>query len=172
MLHKDGKITLKRKDLAPFQFKIFAILIGIAINYKFLTFTFYEVDWIVFFMGALAAAAIWTSQNVVVIDTVNRHIGEGFLIFGIRYIAKTPYTVIEKIFVNKITLRETFRPNTRTITVHHEVYKAFLKTSDGTKFWIAASADKQQLFESLGALNTILQTQLIDSTGFEAVPIA
>lgn len=163
---------MKRKDLAPLQFKIFALLSGIAINYKILTFTFYEVDWIVFFMGAFAALAIWTSHNVIVIDREKQYLGEGFVILGIRYIAKTPYTAIEKIFVNKIKLRETFRPSTRTIEIHHEVYKAFLKTTDGNKFWIAEDTDKRELFKRLQELNRSLQTQLIDSTEFEAVPLA
>ncbi|HEY8935111.1 MAG TPA: hypothetical protein VIM65_07815 [Cyclobacteriaceae bacterium] len=165
------QFEIVRKDLAPLQFKFFGILIFLAINYKILTFSFYNVNPLVFIIGTLIAFAIWTAKDILIIDFENNQIKEGFKILGLSYTDKMRFSGFEKIFINKVNTNETFRPLTRTITIHHENYKAFLKTYEGDKYWIGINSDKDKLIKRLKTLNENLKTEIYDYTVQEQVRV-
>ncbi len=158
------QLEIVRKDLAPGQLKIFGVLIVLATNYKLLTFTFHEVNPAIFIVGNLVAFAIWSAKDIMVIDFDKNVIGEGFKIFGLRYTDKTKFSTIEKIYINSVNTGETFRQLTRTMSIHHEGFKAFLKTIEGDKFWIAMNTDKDKLIRRLKKYNTTIMTEIYDNT--------
>lgn len=151
-----------RKDIAPLQFKVFGVLVVLATNYKILTWTFYDINPLVFILGNLFAFVIWTAKDIIVIDFENNQIKEGFKVLGLSHTDKTKFSGFEKIFINKVNSNETFRQMTRTMTIQHENYKAFLKTHEGDKYWIGIDGDKDKLIIKLRAINENLKTEIFD----------
>jgi len=159
-----GELEIVRKDMAPLQLKFFGVLIVLATNYKMLTWTFFDVNPLVFVFGNLFAVCIFTAKDILLINFDHGQIGEGFKILGFRYTDKTTFTGIEKIFINKVKTGETFRQMTRTMTIHHDNYKAFLKTSEGDKYWISVHSNKDKLIHKLKIISTDLNTEIYDYT--------
>jgi hypothetical protein len=94
----------------------------------------------------------------------NELILEGFKILGLKYLDKTKYSGLEKIYINRVDTSETFRHLTRSIDIQHENYKAFLKTQDGNKYWIGVNSDKDKLINRLKSHNKILMTNIYDNS--------
>jgi len=159
-----GEFEIVRKDMAPLQLKFLGVLIVLATNYKILTWTFFDVNPLVFVFGNLFAIGIFTAKDILLIDFDRNQIGEGFKILGFRHTDRTTFSSIEKIFINKVKTGETFRQLTRTMTIHHDNYKAFLKTSEGNKYWISVNSNKDKLISKLKMINTNLNTEIYDYT--------
>jgi hypothetical protein len=159
-----NKVEIIRKDLSPLQLKVAGVLIVLAISYKVLTWTFYDVSPIVYILGILAVFLIWTAKDIIIIDMENKLIREGFKILGLKYLDKTKYSGLEKIYINRVGTSETFRHLTRSIDIQHENYKAFLKTQDGNKYWIGVNSDKDKLINRLKSHNKILMTNIYDNS--------
>ena len=166
-----GQFEIVRKDIAPMQFKFLGILIVLATNYKILTWTFFEINPLVFIFSNLFAVAIWSAKDILLIDFDSNEVKEGFKIFGLSHTDKTKFSGLEKIYINKISTGETFRQLTRTMTIHHQSYKAFLKTSEGEKYWISVDSDKDKLIDKLKAINKNLKTEIYDYTTREQTRI-
>src|SRR5690348_5679239 len=92
-----NEFEIVRKDIAPVQFKFLGILIVLATNYKFLTFSFYEVNPFIFIIGNALAFAIFTAKDILIIDFKNKQIKEGFKVYGLRNTDKTAFSGLEKI---------------------------------------------------------------------------
>ncbi len=156
------KITVK--SLAPLEFKVFSVLVILATNYKILTGTFNEVSPWTFAICNFIAIAVWTAKQVVVIDFQERTIGEGSTILGMNFLSKNSYSGFEKIFINSVATGETFRHLTRNIRIHHNGFKAFLKTNEGDKYCIAVESDKERLIKKTLQYNLAIMTQIVDNT--------
>jgi hypothetical protein len=157
-----GQFEIVRKDIAPLQFKFFGILVVLATNYKVFTWTFWDINPLIFVFGNLFAFAIWSAKDILVIDFDNGQIREGFKILGLSHTDKTKFSGFEKIFINKINTSQTFRQLTRTMTIRDENYKAFLKTHEGDKYWVGINDDKDKLIANLRILNENLKTEIYD----------
>ena len=165
------KLEIIRKDISPLWVKIISVLIFMATLYKIVTLTFFDVSPLIYIILNTIAIGIWTAKEIVSIDFDKRLIGEGIRVFGLTYVTKNKFSGFEKVFVNKIKLTETFRPMTRTIDIHHEAYKAFLKTNEGHKFCIGDNTDKDDLIKKLKKYNEKLNTELFDNTSHEPTKI-
>lgn len=160
-----NELEIIRKDMAPVQFKVLGILIVLATNYKVLTFTFYEVNPWIFIIGNAVAFAVFTAKDILIIDFKNKQIREGFKVYGLRSTDKTAFSGLEKIFINKIKTSRNFNQMTRSMTIYDEHYKAFLKTFEGDKYWVAENSDKDKLINRLRSLNEELKVEIYDTSG-------
>lgn len=165
------KIEIHKKDLSPLWIKIIGALIVLATLYKIITLTFFEVNFLIYIIFNALAIVSLVGKEVVVIDFQKKEIGEGYNVVGLRYLSKTRFSGIEKIFVNRVHLAETFWHMGGTKDIHHVRYKAFLKTADGDKICIGISADKDALIENLKRYNRNLKTTIIDNTFTEPVTV-
>ena len=159
-----NQMEIIRKELSPLWLKVIASIIFLATAYKMVTLTFFNVHPLVYIILNAIAMAIWTGKDLVVIDFDKGTIGDGFRILGITYLDKSNFTGIEKIFINRINMVETFRPLTRSVDIHHVNYKAFLKTFEGEKICVGISIDKDKLIEKLRDYNKVLKVNIFDTT--------
>jgi hypothetical protein len=165
------KLEIVRKDVSPLSLKIVSILIFTATAYKVITLTFFDINPFIYIVLNAIAVGIWTAKEIIIIDFGKRLIGEGIRVFGMTYVTNNKFSGFEKVFINKIKLTETFRPLTRTIDIHHEAYKAFLKTHEGHKFCIGDSTDKDDLIKKLKKYNEKLNTEIFDNTFYEPIKV-
>jgi len=165
------RFEIIRKDIAPMQFKFLAVLIFIATDFKVLTWAFLDTNPLVFIFGNLLALIILTAKDILVVDFDNSQIKEGFKVLGLRHTDKTEFSGLEKIFINKINTSQEFRQIANTMTIYDETYKAFLKTNEGDKYWIAINRDKDKLIKRLRVINENLKTEIYDYTVPEHVRV-
>ena len=158
------QFEIVRRDIAPIQFKVFAVLIVLATNYKILTWTFFDTNPLIFIIGNFVSFVILSAKDILVVDFDRKQIKEGFKILGLRHTDKTNFSGLEKIFINKINTSQAFRHLTRTMTIRDEMYKAFLKTDEGDKYWIGIDRDKDKLIKRLKVINEDLTTEIYDYT--------
>ncbi len=163
------RLEIVRKPLSPVWLKIIASLILLATIYKIISLTFFDVSLVTYLILNLIALIIWTGQEIVVIDFDGHKIKDGFRILGLTYLETTVFNGCERIFINKVKTAETVRHLATTIDVHHERYKAFLKTTDGDKICIGVSRNKEELITKIKLYNSHLRTMIIDNTAFESV---
>lgn len=158
------KLVIIKKDLSPIWVKIIGVLIFLATIYKIVSLTFFDVGLHVYFILNLIAVIIWTGKKIVVIDMERQEIGEGFRIFGIAYLDKYKFSALEKIFINRVNATQTFVHLTRSMDIHHVLYKAFLKTVEGEKICIAEYTNKDKLIAGLNKYNSVLKTDIFDNS--------
>jgi hypothetical protein len=165
------KIEIHKKDLSPLWIKIIGALVVLATLYKIVTLTFFEVNILIYILFNALAIVSLVGKEVVVIDFQKKEIGEGYKVFELRYLTKTRFSGIEKIFINRVHLAETFWHMGGTMDIRHVRYKAFLKTTERDKICIGISADKEALIENLKSHNRNLRTTIIDNTFAEPVTV-
>lgn len=165
------RVLVIKKDLSPTWVKIVGVMIFLATLYKIVSLTFFTVGLHVYFIVNLIAVVIWVIKKVLVVDMDKQEIREGFWIFGNIYLDKYKFPGLEKIFINRVNSVQTFRQLTRTIDIHHQHYKAFLKTADGEKICIGEDADKDKLIAEVKAHNTVLKTVIFDNSLVEPIQL-
>jgi hypothetical protein len=164
-------VTIK-KDISPIWVKVIGSMIFLATIYKIVSLTFLDVSLHTYLIMNLIATAIWTGKKIVVIDINKMEIGEGFGFFGIVHLDKYKFSGLEKIFINRVNTAETFTHLARTIDIHHDNYKAFLKTVDGEKICIREHTDKEILIAELMSYNVVLKTAIFDTSLAEPIQLA
>ena len=164
-------VLVIKKDLSPTWVKIIGVMIFLATLYKIISLTFFTVGLHVYLIMNLLAVVIWVVKKFLVVDMDNREIREGFWILGNIYLDKYKFTGLEKIFINRVNSVQAFRQLTRTIDIHHQHYKAFLKTADGEKICIGEDADKDKLIAEVKAYNTVLKTVIFDNSLVEPIQL-
>jgi hypothetical protein len=113
----------------------------------------------------LLAISFWTAKEIIVLDLNKKRIGEGFKVFGTRRVTWTNFSEIEKIFVNSVnTVGQDIYSLPWAVTTRDKVYKAFIKTSDGTKLFLAFDNDRDVLLKKLNNYNRIIKTEIFDNT--------
>lgn len=158
------RIEIIKKDISPLWIKIVGATIFLATIYKIVSFTFFDVGPLVYLIMNLIALGIWTGKEIVIVDFAKQEIGEGFRILGLTHLDKTRFSGLEKIFINRVHTGEIFRHLTRTMDIHHENFKAFLKTTGGDKICIGMHRDKEVLIRRLRQYNARLRTTILDTT--------
>jgi hypothetical protein len=166
------KVLVIKKELSPTWLKIVGVLIFLATLYKIVSLTFFTVGLHVYLIMNLIAVMIWVGKKIIVVDMNKQEIREGIRIFGNIYFDKYKFPGLEKIFINRVNSVQTFRQLTRTVDIHHQQYKAFLKTTDGEKICIGEDADKDKLIAELRAHNSVLKTFIFDNSLAEPIQLA
>ncbi|SHG42085.1 hypothetical protein SAMN04488109_0186 [Chryseolinea serpens] len=165
------RVLVLKKDLSPTWVKIVGVMIFLATLYKIISLTFFTVGLHVYLIMNLIAVLIWLVKTVLVVDMDKQEVREGLWIFGNIYLDKYKFQGLEKIFINRVNSVQTFRQLTRTIDIHNQHYKAFLKTTDGEKICIGEDADKDKLIAEVKAHNTVLKTVIFDNSLVEPIQL-
>lgn len=164
-------LEIVRQDVAHLGLKVVSILIFLATAFKLVTLTFFDVGLFVYMILNTLAIGIWIAKEVVIIDLQNGVIKDGYKILVFISGETTRFSGLEKIFINKIKMTETFRHLATTTDIHHVRYKAFLKTDEGDKICIGIDTDKDRLADKLREFNKVLKTVVFDTTGPEATQL-
>ena len=125
-----GVVTIKLMDSLPEPLSIF-ISMGIA----------------------TILPAIWFASNLLIIDHEKKEIFDGIWTIGLKFGKPTPYSGIEKIFINRVKTSQTMYSlsNQKNIVTDHE-YRAYLKLDSGTKYYLISHPLEERVEEKVAEI--------------------
>lgn len=154
----EKKITIKQEALLPMGFKIFGItlfLVGCGLGYSqfvmmLSNFEFFGILLIIIsILLAAGGLLLVTAHYRLAIDIPNKSYQVYVWLLGYHSGKPEPLPGIEKIYINKIKLKQNFHTRSGKVTTHDYgfIYKAFLLLTDGEKIHLDTDPKLEKLEE-------------------------
>lgn len=99
---------------------------------------------------SIGAPAIWFAAHIISIDPIEKTIHDGVWTLGRKFGKPEKFNAIEKIYVNKVRTKQTSYSlaNNQHMVANTE-YKAFIKTDDGSKYFLFSHPLEEKVNEKV-----------------------
>lgn len=120
--------------------------------------------------AAVVLFLVFTTRWVLEVNVQHKTWKHALRILGFHLGISKPFNAIERVFINKLRMKQNAMPVVPGLpsllpSYSECLYKAFLKFDDGEKLELLTDTDKAKLVRTLNRYNDVLQTQIWDTTG-------
>lgn len=120
--------------------------------------------------AAVVLFLVFTTRWVLEVNVQHKTWKHALRIIGFHLGISKPFNAIERVFINKLRMKQNAMPVAPGLpsllpSYSEYLYKAFLKFDDGEKLELLTDTDKAKLVRTLNRYNDVLQTQIWDTTG-------